>query len=95
MNAIESYYRDKGIKVLSARKENILEKETLVMAKKPKEKRRKNIIKGIRNDVLLKEMEPKPTLISNLLQYTPPNLVLNLINGENAKKGDVLFGNWR
>jgi hypothetical protein len=40
-------------------------------------------------------MEPKPTLISNLLQYTPPNLVLNLINGVNAKKGDVLFGNWR
>jgi hypothetical protein len=85
MNAIEQFYQHKGIKVLSTRKKNLLTKEDS----------RKKRITGIRNDVLLKEMEPKPTLISNLLQYTPANLVLNLINGENVKNGDVLFGTWQ
>ena len=56
-------------------------------------KNTKKIIIGIRNDVLLKEMEEKPTLISNLIQYTPSNIVLNLIEGSNIKKGDLLFGN--
>ena len=53
----------------------------------------KKAIIGIKNDVLIKEMEEKPTLISNLIQYTPSNIVLNLIEGSNAKKGDLLFGN--
>lgn len=56
------------------------------------EKINKKIISGIRNDVLLKEMEEKPTLISNLIQYTPANIVLNLIEGNNVKNGDLLFG---
>jgi hypothetical protein len=85
MNAIERFYQEKGIKVLSTKKENHLTKE----------KSRTKHVRGIRNDVLLKEMEPKPTLISNLLQYTPVNLTLNLINGENVKKGDPLFGFWQ
>jgi hypothetical protein len=37
-------------------------------------------------------MEEKPTLISNLIQYTPANIVLNLIEGSNVKNGDLLFG---
>jgi hypothetical protein len=49
---------------------------------------------GILNDVLLKELEPKPTLISNLLQYTPANLALNLLDGSNVRKGDLLYGAW-
>jgi hypothetical protein len=52
----------------------------------------KKIFSGIRNDVLLKEMEERPTLISNLIQYTPANIVLNLIEGKNVKNGDLLFG---
>ena len=52
----------------------------------------KKIISGIRNDVLIKEMEEKPTLISNLIQYTPANIVLNLIEGNNFKNKDLLFG---
>jgi len=55
----------------------------------------KKVISGIRNDVLLKEMEEKPTLISNLIQYTPANIVLNLIEGTNVKNGDLLFGQLR
>ena len=84
-NAIESFYRNMGKNVLSAKKENIMER---------KEAGGK-IVKAIRNDVSLKEMSPKQTLISNLLQYTPANLVLNLIDGSNFKKGDVLFGAWQ
>jgi hypothetical protein len=59
----------------------------------PDKKIVKKSITGIKNDVLLKEMEDKPTLISNLIQYTPSNIVLNLIEGSNVKKGDLLFGN--
>lgn len=58
----------------------------------PDKKITKKVISGIKNDVLLKEMEEKPTLISNLIQYTPANIVLNLIEGNNVKNGDVLFG---
>jgi hypothetical protein len=44
--------------------------------------------------VLLKEMEERPALISNLLQYTPANLALNLLDGSNVRKGDLLYGAW-
>jgi hypothetical protein len=60
--------------------------------KKTTEKITQKIISGIKNDVLLKEMEEKPTLISNIIQYTPTNIVLNLIEGNNVKNGDLLFG---
>jgi hypothetical protein len=60
--------------------------------KKNVRKTGKKTVSGIKNDVLLKEMEEKPTLISNLIQYTPSNIVLNLIEGTNAKNGDLLFG---
>jgi hypothetical protein len=52
----------------------------------------RKIFSGIKNDVLLTEMEEKPALISNLIQYTPANIVLNLIEGSNVKNGDLLFG---
>jgi len=53
------------------------------------------VIQGIKNDVLIKEMEDKPTLISNLIQYTPSNIVLNLIEGTNIRNKDLLFGNFQ
>jgi hypothetical protein len=80
MHAIEDFYRMRGIKVLSRNRGNIV--------------RRKKKCMGILNDVLLKEMESKPALISNLLQYTPPNLALNLLDGSNVRKGDLLYGSW-
>jgi len=39
-------------------------------------------------------MAQKPTLIANMLQYTPANLVINLMDGTNIEKGDVLYGWW-
>jgi ssDNA-binding Zn-finger/Zn-ribbon topoisomerase 1 len=83
VNAIEKFYQGHvhGKRVLSARKKNILRKED-------------TMVKAIRNDVLLRELTPKPTLISNLLQYTPAHLALNLIDGSNVEKSDVLFGTW-
>jgi hypothetical protein len=84
-DAIEVFYRKNGKNVLSAKKKNVLVKEGAGG----------KTIKAVRNDVLLKELSPKPTLISNLLQYTPVNLALNLIDGSNLQKGDVLFGVWQ
>jgi acetone carboxylase gamma subunit len=84
-DAIEKFYKDwNGMRVLSAKQENILKKRD-AMGK---------TARAVRNDVLLRELCPKPTLISNLLQYTPANLVINLIDGSNIKKGDILFGVW-
>jgi hypothetical protein len=83
-NAIEKLYRNKGKYVLSAKDENILRKDE-----------GGKTLRAIRNDVSLKQLSPKPTLISNLLQYTPANLALNLIDGSNLQKGDVLFGAWQ
>jgi hypothetical protein len=48
-------------------------------------------MKAIKNDVFLKDLEKKPTLISNMLQYTPINLIKNLIDGTNVEKEDLLF----
>ena len=84
-HAIEEFYRNMGKNVLSTKRENILERE----------ESGGKTVKAIRNDVLLKEMSAKPTLISNLLQYTPANLALSLIDGSNLQKGDVLFGAWQ
>jgi len=83
-DAIERFYLNNGKNVLTLKKENILNRET-----------GGETLKAILNDVLLKEMSAKPTLISNLLQYTPANLALNLIDGSNVQKGDVLFGAWQ
>ena len=84
MEAIEDYYQKKGVKVLSRIPENIIKKKV-----------KKEVISGIRNDVFIKEMEDKPTLITNLIQYTPANLILNLIEGTNYKNQDLLFGDFQ
>ena len=55
----------------------------------------KKILKGIKNDILLRELEERPTLLANLLQYTPTNLIPTLINGANFVKNDMLFGVWQ
>jgi hypothetical protein len=102
MNAIENYYSESKLKVLSLNKMNILTKRisektstaqnggTVVMGKLFNETPSK--ITTIRNDVFIKDMEKKQTLITNLIQYTPVNIVLNFIDGTNYRKKDVLFG---
>jgi hypothetical protein len=83
-NAIEVFFRNKGKGVLSTKKENVVIREE-----------EGKTLRAIRNDVSLKRLSAKPTLVSNLLQYTPANLALNLIDGSNYQKGDVLFGAWQ
>jgi hypothetical protein len=107
MHAIEDYYDKKGVGVLSKNKRNILKKEIItttttqtnsknIINKIFSEDRssKTNIITAIRNDVFIKDMEEKSTLITNLLQYTPVNLVMNIIDGSNFREKDVLFGVW-
>jgi hypothetical protein len=82
MNAVERYLlSEKGKTVLTGNRKNILVNP-------------KTGLKAVRNDVTLKQLEAKPTLIVNLLQYTPAPLVINLIEGTSVEKGDVLYGFW-
>jgi len=91
MHAIEKFYQEKtGVKVLSQKKSNILEKNITTTVTDNE----KSIVTAIRNDVFIKDMEEKPTLITNLLQYTPSNIVMNVIDGSNFREEDVLFGFW-
>jgi len=81
MDAIEKYFfRKEEKQVLTINRANIL---TDSSGKK-----------AVKNDIVLGEMAQKPALIANMLQYTPANLALNLMDGSNVKKGDVLFGYW-
>jgi hypothetical protein len=79
-DAIERFFMEKGMNVLTGKNENLL---------------RRNGLRAVRNDIILRRLESRQTLISNLLQYTPANLILNLIDGSNIQKGDALFGEWR
>ena len=83
MSAIERFYKERyGENVLSRKKANILTKAA------------SETTTAVRNDIYLKDMESRPTLITNLIQYTPAPLVVNLIDGTNHSKRDVLFGVW-
>jgi hypothetical protein len=81
MEAIEKFFIQKGKKVLTKVNTNILTDTT-------------NGFKAVKNDVALCEMEAKPALIANMIQYTPANLVINMMDGSNVEKGDVLYGWW-
>lgn len=47
------------------------------------------------NDLEIRKLEKKPTFITNFIQYSPPPLILNFIDGTNVEKGDVVFDSWR
>ena len=80
IDAIEKYFLNKNIRVLTKNNENIVQK---------------GLLKGIKNDVLIKDLEEKPTLITNMIQYTPFNLIMNLLDGTNVEKGNLLFDEWK
>jgi hypothetical protein len=80
IDAVEKYFSRKNIRVLTKNKNNIIQKGTL---------------KAIKNDVFIKDLDEKPTLITNIIQYTPFNLIMNLIKGTNVEKGDLLFDEWK
>jgi len=80
INAVEEYMLSKNTKVLTKEKSNILYKDKL---------------RAIKNDISIMDLEEKPTLITNIIQYTPINLIMNFIEGTNVTKGDLLFDEWR
>ena len=80
IDAVEEYMLSKNTKVLTKKKSNIVFK---------------NKLKAIKNDVSIMDLEEKPTLITNLIQYTPFQLIMNFIDGTNVKKDDLLFNEWK
>jgi hypothetical protein len=80
INAVEKYMLANSIKVLTKQESNIVYKDGL---------------RAIKNDVLIMDLEEKPTLITNIIQYTPFNLIQNFIDGTNVEKGDLLFNEWK
>lgn len=84
IDAVERYFLKKNHKVFTKNKDNIIQKNTPTAA-----------LQAIKNDVYIKALEEKPTLITNILQYTPVNLMMNLIDGTNVEKGDLLFDEWK
>ena len=81
MNAVEKYLLAEGKQVLTKKKANIL----VELATNNK---------AVKTDFTLGELEKKPTLIANILQYTPAHLAINLLDATNVEKGDVLYGWW-
>jgi len=80
IDAVEEYMSSKNTKVLTKKKCNIVHK---------------NGLRAIKNDVSIMELEERPTLITNIIQYTPINLIMNFIDGTNIEKDDLLFGEWK
>jgi len=51
-------------------------------------------VRAWRNDVDAKVLKKRPGLFSNMLQYTPANLMLDFISRKNLEKEEPLFGAW-
>jgi hypothetical protein len=79
VDAVEKYFFQKNTMVLTKNKNNIVQKGN---------------IRAIKNDVFIKDLDEKPTLITNMIQYTPFKYIMNLIDGTNVAKGDLLFNEW-
>jgi len=80
IDAVEKHMQSKNTEVLTRDKSNIVKKDNL---------------RAIRNDVSIIDLEEKPTLITNIVQYTPFHLIMNFIEGTNVEKGDLLFDEWK
>jgi hypothetical protein len=80
INAVEKYFSRKNINVLTKNRKNIIQRGNL---------------RAIKNDVFIKDLDEKPALITNIIQYTPFNLIMNLIDGTNVEKEDLLFNEWK
>jgi hypothetical protein len=77
---VEKYMWVKNMKVLTKKKSNIILNGNF---------------RAIKNDVSIIALKDKPTLITNIIQYTPFNQILNFIDGTNIEKGDLLFDEWK
>jgi hypothetical protein len=76
IDAVEKYFSKKNVSVLTKNKHNIVQN---------------GIYRAIKNDVYIKDLDEKPTLITNIIQYTPYKYIMNLLDGINVEKGDLLF----
>jgi hypothetical protein len=79
IEAVEKYFSQKNMSVLTKNKKNIVQNEGL---------------RAIKNDVYIKDLDENPTLITNMVQYTPLKYIMNLVDGTNVAKGDLLFNEW-
>jgi len=102
INAVENYMSSKDINVLTKRKNNIVYKDIVSAIKTADTNTISDIktspisrLRAIKNDVSIKDLEKKPTLITNIIQYTPFHLIMNFIDGTNVAKGDLLFDEWK
>ena len=73
----------------------MLSKNTKVLTKEKSNIVYKDNLRSIKNDVSIIDLEEKPTLITNIIQYTPFHLIINFIDGTNVEKGDLLFDEWK
>jgi hypothetical protein len=80
IDTVEKYFINKNISVLTKNKHNIVQN---------------GIYRAIKNDVYIKDLDEKPTLITNIIQYTPLKYIMNLLDGTNVEKGDLLFAEWK
>ncbi|MDR1215672.1 MAG: hypothetical protein LBK25_03215 [Treponema sp.] len=79
IDAVEKYFSQKDMSVLTKNKNNVIHKDKL---------------RAIKNDVFIKDLEEKPTLITNIIQYTPFRYITKFVDGTNVEKGDLLFDEW-
>lgn len=104
LSYIEDFYAGKSIPILSRNKACRLYKEiedtqtVQSIAGKPEiqsaGEKQKQTVTALRNTVELRDLSLRPSLIANLLQYTPAPLTLNLIEGTNVQNRDILYGAW-
>lgn len=78
IDSIEEYFLETKIHVLTKKKTNVVNF---------------GFKKAIKNDVMISALAKKPTLISNFIQYMPPDLMLSFIKGKNVEQDDLLFSN--
>ncbi len=50
--------------------------------------------KAILNDVVVPDLEPRPGLLVNFLQYMPADQMIAFLNGEHIQRGHVVYGAW-
>lgn len=51
-------------------------------------------LQAVANDVDIGLLRPRPALIANFLQYSPPDLAISFAAGRNIANDDVVYGAW-
>ena len=80
VDAVESFYGEKGEKVLTRVRGNRIKGEDGKL--------------GILNDLDIDTLSQQPDLVTSVLQYTPPKYIMAFVEGKNLENKDLLFGAW-